>query len=107
MRTLITLACLGLASCDADGLCDSVAMGSRVPSTAVLVDQSAYCAKPLGRNRVRFDGPQTCHPAPDGGCLPAQLYSYGEVIDEGPGGASQCCLLVNDGIVVERYVHYD
>lgn len=103
MRTLLILACLGLgSSClTADATCDSVALGAPVPLAAKPAGE--FCTRgPAGRHRVAVDGGPNCSEA-DGGC---EVFSFGEVFEEGSYDSAQCCLGVKDGVVVEKVVRF-
>lgn len=103
MRTVLILACFGLASSclTADATCDWVAVGGPVPHAATPGNGQSFCeVAPTGRQLVELGDGGNC--AADGGC---ERYSLGEVFAEGSSGDSaQCCLDVRDGIVVRKFV---
>lgn len=110
MRTVLLLvACLGFASAclTADATCDSISPGAPVPLAAKPADELSFCERaPAGRHLAGFDAGPSCRVAADGGC-DSQLYSYGELFEEGSSGDSgQCCLVVSDGVVIRTFVGF-
>lgn len=116
MRTVFILTFLALApSCTvtAEATCDSVALGKAVPAGASPASWGSWCGQHPGRNPA---GPavalRCCHVTPDAGCgldcaaVTAELYAYGELVDQ-HSDTAQCCLFVSDGGVVAKDVGYD
>jgi hypothetical protein len=97
MRILIVVALAGLSvGCTPKTYCESVALGQQVPPSAKPADRTdSWC----GTHPARYYmGPENLA---DAG---TELFSYGEF---DPNGTEQCCLSVQDGGVVAKWVGYD
>ncbi len=93
---LIVLAIVGVSvGCTPETYCESVALGQQVPASAQPAPRlDSWCGTHPPRSYV---GPASLA---DGG----EIFSYGEY---DPERTEQCCLSVQDGGVLAKWLGYD